>query len=477
MRGVQRIIGVSEAELRAIEKAKHARSQSDGEKNLWRTEIEQVAGSHDLDELAAAGLTQLLRLVPPAWLQAEAQKGYRLDSTFLTNPLHLVNGCRVGVGPVKDAPQRFARMLLVTQDHLNKRWDLDFFSAALLVSEVAVLGNSLSEIRALGPEAERKLAALPRMTDDDVSATVYELLVGAACVRKGRSISMVPEDRSRKVPDFQLSDLGPFTGAIECKRRLGLTKYELAEARYVETLYGSVRRHLRDRGVHGSLEACFTVPPESVEVAEFSEAILANVDDHADKLGPINTRWGSLAYRQHPHLRTVQETRLYSPYYLEEAFDWVPLQDKWDGLLCEVDPLPSIRVELIARPLCLKWRSETEEALIKKARGVTSLWANAVRQIPDGDIGFIYIAYPEGARPTLADARTQHVLNAGSDDFFHRWSVRIPATVITRLYARALGVGVPDLIENALAAAAKGEEFWFERLPGQVFTEPIKPQE
>ena len=459
-----------------MEEAKRERPQSDDEKKLWRIEIEQVDGSHDLDELAAAGLMQLLRLAPPEWLRREAQKVYRLDSVFLTSPLHLVSGCRVGVGPVQDGPQRFARMLLITQDHLDKRWDLDFFSAALLVPEVAALGNSLSEIRALGPEAKRKLAALPRMTDEEVSATTYELLVGAACVRKGRSISMVPEDRSRKVPDFKLFDLGPFTGAIECKRRLGLTVYELTEARHVETLYASVRTHLRSRGVHGLLEACFTVPLDTIDVAEFSEAVLANVDDRADKLGPIQTRWGSLAFRQRPHLRTVQETRLYSPDYLEEAFDWNPMQDQWDGLLCEVDPLPSIRVELIARPLCLKWRSEAEGAITKKARGVTSLWANAARQIPDGDIGFIYVAYPEGARPTLADARTQHILNAGRYEYFHRWSVRIPATVVTRLYPRALGVGNPDLIENALAGATNGEEFWFEQLPTRVFTEPIPPQ-
>ena len=133
-------------------------------------------------------------------------------------------------------------------------------------------------------------------------------------------------------------------------------------------------------------------------------------------------------------------------------------------------------MELIARPLCLKWRSEAEGAITKKARGVTSLWANAARQIPDGDIGFIYVAYPEGARPTLADARTQHILNAGRYEYFHRWSVRIPATVVTRLYPRALGVGNPDLIENALAGATNGEEFWFEQLPTRVFTEPIPPQ-
>jgi hypothetical protein len=73
-------------------------------------------------------------------------------------------------------------MLLVTQDHLMKRWDVDYFAAAMFVPEVALLGNSVDEIRALGPEAERKHASLPSMTDDNVSATVYELLVGAGKV-------------------------------------------------------------------------------------------------------------------------------------------------------------------------------------------------------------------------------------------------------------------------------------------------------
>jgi hypothetical protein len=77
-------------------------------------------------------------------------------------------------------------------------------------------------------------------------------------------------------------------------------------------------------------------------------------------------------------------------------------------------------------PLCLKWRSESEEALTKKARGITSLWADAVKQIPDGEIGFVYIAYPEGARPGLADARTRHILKAGTE-VWHRWSAQLLA--------------------------------------------------
>lgn len=85
-------------------------------------------------------------------------------------------------------PQRFARTLLLSKDHLAKEWDLDFFSAAMLVPEMAVLGNSLAEIDGLGPEARRKLGALPLMTDDGVTATIFELLVGAACLRRGLDV-------------------------------------------------------------------------------------------------------------------------------------------------------------------------------------------------------------------------------------------------------------------------------------------------
>ena len=194
--------------------------------------MEDVPASQreDLNDLAESGLARLLSRIDPAWLRTEAQKPYRLESDFLTNPLHLVNGVRVGMSLSAPGPQRFARMLLVTQDHLMKRWDLDFFSAAMFVSEIGLLGNNLDEIGELGDEAERKLAALRSMNDDMVTSTIYELLVGAACVRKGLKITMVPENRSSKVPDYQITNLGPIPAAIECKRRLGLTNYELDEA-------------------------------------------------------------------------------------------------------------------------------------------------------------------------------------------------------------------------------------------------------
>jgi hypothetical protein len=121
-------------------------------------------------------------------------------------------------------------------------------------------------------------------------------------------------------------------------------------------------------------------------------------------------------------------------------------------------------------PLCLKWRSDSEEALTKKARGVTSLWADALKQIPDGEMGFIYIAYPEGARPALADARTRDILNGATESWWHRWSVRVPVTVVSRLYARSLGHGCPDLIESAIPGASEGCEVFLTKLPYLVFT-------
>src|SRR5579872_392920 len=468
LRTLQRTIGISEAEIRAIEHAQEFELLPRADGRFWRTEIEQVPPneSQDLDELAKTGLERLLAHVDPQWLRLEAQKPYRLQSAFLNNPLHFVNGVRLGVNMDRVSPQRFAKMLLVTQDHLMKEWELDFFSAAMFVPEIAVLGNNLDEIRQLGPEAHRKLAALPSMTDDMVSSTLYELFVGAACVRKGIKLTMVEKDSSRKTPDFQIAGLGPIPGAIECKRRLGLTMYEMDEAQRVEAFYALVRPALHAADIHGVIEVSFTVPVRSVPSAQFVDEVLVALK-YEETL--ITTQWGSLIFRNLPHRRTVTETRLCSPEYLQQVFEWNPLQDEWDGLLCEVEPPGQIAVELFTMPRCLKWRSVSEEAVTKKARGITSLWGDAVKQIPAGEIGFVYIAYHEGSRPAVADARTHHILEAGAD-LWYRWSIRVPLMFVSRLYPRSLGPGNPDLIESVLAGAAEGLESWLKKLPWRVFT-------
>jgi hypothetical protein len=466
LRALRRAHGISARESREFERALNAQILPTGDAFL-RVQVEETPSTCDLDSLAASGFERLVRLYDPNWLRAEAEKEYRLGDSFFNNPLHLINGTRV-VAQETGGPQHFARMLLVCQDHLKKRADLDFFSAATFVPEVAILGNSLKEIAMLGPEAERKLAGLPALSGEKVSSTVYELLVGAACVRRGLDLTMVPEDRVRKVPDFKVDGIGPIAGAIECKRRLGLTAYEIDEAARIDELYSVIRIRLYERRIHGMLEVAFTVPVYSVAIEEFVDFVLQTITPDQE-LEPTPTAWGSLGFRRLPFYNTIKPTRLYSPDFLSQVFRWNTLQDEWDGLICEVESPWRIIVKEFRKPLCLKWRSESEEALTKKARGITSLWADAMKQIPDGDLGFLYIAYPEGSRPSIADARTSQIRQAVAEGW-HRWSVRVPAMIINRLYARPIGPGYPDLIESSIPAASQGHESWLSKLPWQVFT-------
>jgi len=467
LRRVQRIAGISEAEIRAVERTYESERQPHDNGGYWHDEVLQSRSSEDLDELSASGLENLLRCVDLKWLLTEAEKSYRLEPPFLTDPLHIVSGVRVSEDQELPGPQRFARMLLLCQDHLRKEWGLDFFTAAMFVPEIAMIGNSLREIAALGSEAQRKFTMLPSMTDDGVTATVFELLVGAACLRRGLDVEMVPEDRSQKVPDYRITGLGAIPGAIECKRRLGLTRYELDEASRVSALYESIRWAIWERRIHCSIEVSFHVPVRSVSETDFVSDVLALLTH--DEAETRTTRWGVVTARPLPYCGHIPLTRVYSPDFLHHVFGWDPMQVEWDGLLCQVQPAVRISVESFRMPVCLKWKSESEEALTKRARGITSLWTEAIKQIPDGEIGFVYVAYPEGARPAVADARTRHIL-ASMEEVWHRWSVRVPATIIDRLYPRPVGGGCPDLIESALGGASKGQEFWLTKLPWLVFT-------
>jgi hypothetical protein len=166
-------------------------------------------------------LERLLGRVDPKWLAAESQRPFRLGTDFLTRPFHLVSGTRFVSDATIARPQRIARMLLLAQDNMNRRDDLDFYEASGAVPEVAMLGESLDEIRSLGAEAERKLSLLPYLDDSGVASTIHELLVGAALVRRGRTVEMLTENRVTKMPDLSVHAFHvPLE--VECKRRVGL---------------------------------------------------------------------------------------------------------------------------------------------------------------------------------------------------------------------------------------------------------------
>ena len=421
---------------------------------LLRTEIEEAPSTLQLEESVQNGLENLLALVSNDWLEAEAQKCYRLDPQFRSEPFHLVAGTLAGHQLELPRPHYFARMLLVAGDFLAGNPEFDYWVAPTLLTEVAVLGNSLAELKESGAEAQRKLLSLSSIESKEVPPLIYELLVAAAFVRHGVETEMVEAHPGTKSPDIRLLNQGVPT-SVECKRRLGLTTYEVQEAKHVQHLYKAGRGLLQAGDAAHSVECTFRCEVLDVTDTMFLHAlreVMGSPEGTARDMG-----WGTLVHRLQPAFLDVVPGLLYSPSYLQRVFSWQPLEPDWDGLLCEVEPPQETVVENARSPISLKWASVSDTAMTKKSRDVTSLWGKATGQIPAGEFGFIYIAYPEGARPAIADNRTKSIERATSH-WYNRWHVNIPFTVINRLYGRPLTDGRPDFIENSILLLRPGFE-------------------
>ncbi|HEX6177002.1 MAG TPA: hypothetical protein VF057_01485 [Thermoanaerobaculia bacterium] len=436
------------------------------EERYWQAEVEETPVSGDIDGPARAGLERLMSSVDAVWLDVERKKRFRLDEGLVNEPLQLIGSVRLAGG--EDRPQRFAQMLLVTADHLNKHDRLDFFEAPMLVAEVAALGTQIDEIDGLGSEGLEKLRRLPSMTDSEVASTVYELVVGSAARRKGLNVEMLPPVKHWKTPDFRIHDLA-VPASLECKRRLGVLNYELKEAEHVRELYEAIRVELTR--AHARVDVTFTDEVRTVDAVGFANVVLPLVRGSPDRRSTI-AAWGSVSVETLPYTATIARTRVYSPDYMESVFEW-RANAEWDGIVCESDPPASLVVERVRGPRALRWVSRSETAVQKKARGITSLWADAMLQIPGGDMGFIYVAYPEVNRAEIADARTREIMEA-SARWTHRWQIALGTSVVNRLYPRSKGCGVPDFIESAMPLAPNGDEYFVDLVPTRVFTPPAE---
>ena len=440
-------------------------------KDFWNSDIQRVPSTVQLEDVVASGYERLMTLVDKEWLREQARLRYRLsydDTDSSDCRLHLVGRQRLLPLNAPAMPQRFAQMLLLSEDLLKGRHDLDIFEAPMLVNEVAGLGASLPEISQLGPEAAKKLQSLPTKVDREVVSIVFELLVGAACVRFGQAIEMLPASNKKKTPDFRVHGL-PVPMVIECKRRLGLNAYAEKEARHIERLYDAAQV-LIDR-YHPLVEVTFSEDVSGVSTDEFLAALIPLCESQEDEL-EAESSWGAIRVRRLPNICEFAGTRVFSPNFLETVFDWNHVESDWDGLLCQIAPTNAAWINKVAWPRGMKWRCNTPASLLKKARGLTSLWAEAVQQIPTGEMGCVYIAYTEGMRSELADARTKHLLDSVQNKaLYHRASVQVPLTFINRLYPQALGNGGVELIESVIPMTLNGYDFMVGDWPGRVFTE------
>lgn len=94
-------------------------------------------------------------------------------------------------------------------------------------------------------------------------------------------------------------------------------------------------------------------------------------------------------------------------------------------------------------------------------------------QIPTGEAGLIYLAYEEGHRPSLADARTDAIRDLTKTIYFERRAISISMTVISRLLPNVIHEGRPDFIESSIPLV-EGEkdsyDFWTQEMPTRLFT-------
>jgi hypothetical protein len=335
-------IGFSD-ELLALIEGQRSRSR---DWRTWRRELTDVYPTEEVLKGLDEALEALLRLIDPNWLASEQESISRLGEHYRAEPLHIIGGLRLS-GRERIRPQRYAEMLLLTRDFLEGRGDLDFWALPLAIAEVKRLGTQLSAIAVLGRVANEKLHRLPEMNDDTVSATVYELLVGAAAVHHGLDIEMLAEQGNTRTPDFRVHGL-PGPAVIECKRRVGLTNYVRLEAETITQFYELVRPILQEEDHGWALEVEFVEEIVNMPRDGFVRSVQEIVGRARMGNSELYALWGKLRIIPLPPTIDIPETKLYSPTMLRSIFGWSEEALDWDGLVCEV-----------SNPHSLYWSQET----------------------------------------------------------------------------------------------------------------------
>lgn len=425
-----------------------------------------VTASLDIDAILPEALTHVEGLLPKGWLEEEPREATRLDA--LARPgafLSLTKGLRKEseLPPV----HRLRQAINVCRDLVAAEPFYDHFAGPMLVPSVVQLARRGRCIEEVGGDRDERLRRLWASPGAEVDATVFELLVAAGCVAKGRSVQFLPET-NKKTPDLRCDD--PYPLVIECKRQGSISDYELAEEAAMKRLFLELRAEAGRKGVRGTFRLSLSVAAEDFESSEVVGGLIAQ------RLAPTPERslsygWGDVALSPLPRLVCLREpARLYGPAMLEELFGWNSDLPDWDGVCCSIETTRPM-VEVAKEPVALLWRNVATSALRKRTWAPTNLFGSATRQIPSGHYGIVYVAYVEGARPEVADLRVD-AFKERIQAWEHSAKFRLPISILDRLYPRPLRQGAPDLIESGIRFMGEdGIPELFDFFPTTVFTE------
>ncbi|HEX2094710.1 MAG TPA: hypothetical protein VHG28_20055 [Longimicrobiaceae bacterium] len=431
---------------------------------------EQVETTDLAEDVLPSALEALLARVDRVWLREQTALGCRLGAQFLSEPLSILRGIRIAseVRPI----HRFAQMLLVAEDFLEERLDYDRFSGALLIPQTAALGSRIGDLTQVAGEVNERVEALWRLPSTMTDSTVYELLVAATSARLGRRVEFLEAGRAGtgvKIPDLRLHDYS-FPFVIECKRKQLVTEADFDEEARMRALFAELRIECLRRGLFGLFKVRFEVEPEAIPIRAVVEAaVQQRLTPHPERYTAYG--WGRIAYHPLPSVLDTPVTPLYSPLFLQRVFGWDSDLPPQDGLICQVDQTGEMLVDRVRAPLGFVWTNESPTVFRRRARTAAALFASAIRQIPAGEMGAVYICYQEGDREQVADDRVEY-LRQQMRGWEHSSNIRVPLIVMSRIVPRALDHGRPDLVETAMPFVSEltGGSVWIEDLPTTVFT-------
>ncbi len=138
------------------------------------------------------------------------------------------------------AIHKFAKYLVVANDHIRKEPFLDMYTAAKAITPIYSLGLSLEALKEV-KGADSKLRALYRGPSAEIDSTIFELLVAAAFASKGHDVAFIEENAKKKTPaewdadmeacfeSFKVCDCGPCEHIRSEHRQAKLDAGELSE--------------------------------------------------------------------------------------------------------------------------------------------------------------------------------------------------------------------------------------------------------
>ena len=428
---------------------------------------DEIDPSADLDSMLPSALETVESLLPAGWIDMEAPESARLDELF--SPEGMLSITK-GLRPESEIPKihRLRQAIYTARDYLAGNLAYDHFAGATQVPTLVQMGAEIEHLREVGGDVEGRLQKLWSGASRGVDATFFELLTAARCVARGRTVGFITET-SERTPDLECAD--PFPLVIECKRQDPLSPYELEEEAVMRDVFLRLRRFARVKGLAGRFEVRLHLEAKNMKVEEVVGAIFRQrLAAHADR--PLTYDWGTVAFQELPRRGLLPEvTRAYSPTMLERVFGWNMDLPEWDGLCCSIANARGGLVEEVQSPLGLLWSNASPGALRKRTWAPTNLFGSAAGQIYAGATGIIYVAYVEGAREEAADLRVA-AYQERLKDWEHAGNIRIPISVLTRLYPRPLGEGNPDLIESGVQVVSGlyGDPSLFDDFPTTIFT-------